>query len=197
METSLPARNGTSDHPEQEYTSIHWTKSTLNVTEVSVFHTNAILAILPPVKMNKIEGTRPNSCSQAFARWNQEVKTSSMGSKYFSSIEFYWYQNMIYRNISHWHSQDTNLRNSRAQVHPYGGVGYFSNERGFSVESSLQRILSKFLLWKRNKLSVVFKSDLDEANLRPALEQGCGKQTPSARKIFFRANLLFVSDIKI
>ena len=34
------------------------------------------------------------------------------------------------------------------------------------------------------------KSDLDAANLRPALEQGCGKQTPSARKLFFRANLL-------
>jgi len=26
-----------------------------------------ILAILLPVKMNEIEGTRPNSCSQAFA----------------------------------------------------------------------------------------------------------------------------------
>ena len=32
---------------------------------------------------------------------------------------------------------------------------YFSNERGFSVESSLQRISSKFLLWKRNDSSVV------------------------------------------
>ena len=27
-----------------------------------------------------------------------------------------------------------------------GGVGYFSNERGFSVESSLQGILSNLLL---------------------------------------------------
>jgi len=35
--------------------------------------------------MNEIEGTRPNSCSQAFARWNQEVKSSRMGFKYFSS----------------------------------------------------------------------------------------------------------------
>ena len=34
-------------------------------------------------------------------------------------------------------------------------VGYFSNERGFSVESSLQRISSIFLLWKRNDSSVV------------------------------------------
>jgi len=34
-------------------------------------------------------------------------------------------------------------------------VGYFSNERGFSVESSLQVISSIFLLWKRNDLSVV------------------------------------------
>ena len=35
--------------------------------------------------MNEIKGTRPNSCSQAFARWHQEVKTSSMVFKYFSS----------------------------------------------------------------------------------------------------------------
>ena len=35
--------------------------------------------------MNEIEGTRPNSCSQAFARCNQEVKTSRMVFKYFSS----------------------------------------------------------------------------------------------------------------
>jgi len=28
----------------------------------------SILAILLPVKMNEIEGTRPNSCSHAFAR---------------------------------------------------------------------------------------------------------------------------------
>jgi len=31
----------------------------------------------------------------------------------------------------------------------------FLNERGFSVESSLQRISSKVLLWKRNDSSVV------------------------------------------
>jgi len=36
-----------------------------------------------------------------------------------------------------------------------GEVGYFSNERGFSVESSLQRISSEFLLWKQSDLSVV------------------------------------------
>jgi len=39
------------------------------------------------------------------------------------------------------------------------------------------------------------KRDLDAANLRPALEQGCGKQTLSARKLFFRANLLYVPNI--
>jgi len=33
--------------------------------------------------------------------------------------------------------------------------GYFSSEPGFLVESSLQRISSKFLLWKRNDSSVV------------------------------------------
>ena len=67
--------------------------------------------------MNEIEGTRANSCSQAFARWNQEVKTSRMGFKYFSSVEFYWYQNIVCWNISHWHSRGTNFQNSRVQVH--------------------------------------------------------------------------------
>jgi len=42
-----------------------------------------------------------------------------------------------------------------------------------------------------------FKRDLDAANLRPALEQGYGKQTPSARKLFSRANLLYVPNIKM
>jgi len=32
------------------------------------------------------------------------------------------------------------------------------------------------------------KRDRDAANLRPTLEQGCGKETLSARKLFFRAN---------
>ena len=43
------------------------------------------------------------------------------------------------------------------------------------------------------------KCDLDAAaaNLRPALEQGCGKQTPSARKLFLRMSLLYVSDVKM
>ena len=31
-------------------------------------YTIQILAILLPVKMNEIEGTRPNSCSEVFAR---------------------------------------------------------------------------------------------------------------------------------
>jgi len=39
--------------------------------------------------------------------------------------------------------------------------------------------------------------DLDAANLRPALEQVCGMQTPSDRKLFFRANLLYVPNIKL
>jgi len=39
-----------------------------------------------------------------------------------------------------------------------GGVGYFSNKRGFSVESSLQHISSKKLLWKLNDSSVVLYS---------------------------------------
>ena len=41
------------------------------------------------------------------------------------------------------------------------------------------------------------KRDLDAANLRPALEYVCGKQTPSARKWFIRANLKCVLDVKM
>ena len=33
-------------------------------------------------------------------------------------IEFYWYQNIVCWNISHWHSRGTNLQNSRVQVYP-------------------------------------------------------------------------------
>jgi len=40
-------------------------------------------------------------------------------------------------------------------IYAQGGVGYFWNERGFSVESSLQRISSSFWLWKRKDSSVV------------------------------------------
>ena len=39
-----------------------------------------------------------------------------------------------------------------------GRVGYFRNERAYSVESSLQRISSNSLLWKRNKLFVVIQT---------------------------------------
>jgi len=76
-----------------------------------------------------------------------------------------------------------------------GGVRYFSNERGFSVESSLQHISSNFFVVETKRK--FFQRDLDAANMRPALEQGCGKQTPSARKLFFRANLLYVPDVKM
>jgi len=41
------------------------------------------------------------------------------------------------------------------RFYPLGGVGCFSNERGFSVESSLQGIAFNLLLWKRNDSSVV------------------------------------------
>ena len=38
--------------------------------------------------------------------------------------------------------------------------------------------------------------DFDAVNLQPALEQGCGEQKPSVRKLFSRANLLDVPNIK-
>jgi len=38
--------------------------------------------------------------------------------------------------------------------------------------------------------------DLYSGNMQSALEHGCGKQTPSASKSFFRANVLHVSNVK-
>jgi len=59
---------------------------------------------------------------------------------------------------------ETQLSGSKMEVHVrlknafpgwiHGGIGYFSNERRFSVESSLQRISSNLWLWNRNDLSV-------------------------------------------
>ena len=37
-----------------------------------------------------------------------------------------------------------------------------------------------------------FKRDLDEANLQPALEQSCGKKTPSASILFSHTKLVCV-----
>ena len=48
------------------------------------------------------------------------------------------------------------------------GVGYFSNERGFSVESSLQRISSKFLFGNETIRRYYCKRDVGAANIRPA-----------------------------
>jgi hypothetical protein len=81
--------------------------------------------------------------------------------------------------------------------HTEGGVGYFSNEHRFSVEYILQGISLNSSLWKRNDSSVVIKRDPDAANMRPALEQGCGKQMLSARKLFSWTNLLYVLDNKM
>jgi len=50
---------------------------------------------------------------------------------------------------------------------------------------------------KLSNWSVVCKRDLDAVNMRPALKHVCVKQTLSARKLFFRANLPCVPDIKM
>jgi len=42
-----------------------------------------------------------------------------------------------------------------------------------------------------------YRRDSDAANLRPALEHVCGKQTQSAGKSFLRANLPYVPSIKM
>ena len=88
-------------------------------------------------------------------------------------------------------------------------VGYFSTLRWGWVFLERTRILSgiQFTMYfidyfavetKRFVGSLVnCKRDLDTANLRPALEQSCGKQTLSDRKLFSRANLLYVPNIKV
>jgi len=43
----------------------------------------------------------------------------------------------------------------------------------------------------------ICKRDLDAANLRPVLEQGCGLQTLRAKQLFFRVNLLYVHNLKM
>jgi len=49
-----------------------------------------------------------------------------------------------------------------------------------------------FVVETKRFVSKFCKRDLEAANLRPALEQGCGKQTLSARKLFSRANYMFL-----
>ena len=48
--------------------------------------------------------------------------------------------------------------NKNSTLKTLSGVVYFSNELGFSVESSLQRSSSIFLLWRRNDSSVVLQT---------------------------------------
>ena len=76
-------------------------------------------------------------------------------------------------------------------------VGFFSKVRANSLESNLQNISSNSSSWKRSSCSAVFKRDLEAANLQPYLEQGCGKQMPSASILFFRTNLVFVLNIEM
>jgi len=78
-------------------------------------------------------------------------------------------------------------------VHPWGRIGYFLNDRGFSVESSLQSISSNSFLWKRTNWLVVIHA----GNVRPTLEHGCGKWTKSDSIFILLCDLLYVPDIKM
>jgi len=66
------------------------------------------------------------------------------------------------------------------------GLGFVQNERANSLESSLQSISLNLSCRNEPIDQSYFKRDLDGANLRPLLEQGCRKQTPSASILFFR-----------
>ena len=80
---------------------------------------------------------------------------------------------------------------------PPGRVGVCSKERANFVESSLQSISSNSSLCKRTKWFLGIQRDLDTANLRPSLEQGCGKQAPIASILFFHTNLVYVLNINM
>jgi len=67
-----------------------------------------------------------------------------------------------------------------------------SNKRRFSVESSLQHISSIFLLWNETIRRYLCKCDFEAANLRPAIEHVCGKQTRKENEKF-----IFPSDFAI
>ena len=60
------------------------------------------------------------------------------------------------------------------------------------------RYCIELVFWKRTNSSLVIRvCDLDAANLRPALEHGCGKQTPSTSILFSRTNLEYVPSVKM
>jgi len=69
---------------------------------------------------------------------------------------------------------------SRVQVQPEGGVGYFSNERGFSVESSLQRISSIFFLQTKRFVG----SFLTQRTCGQRSSRVAESKTQGARKLF-------------
>jgi len=71
-------------------------------------------------------------------------------------------------------------------------VGYFSNKRGFSVDSSLQGNSSNSFLWKQKNPSEEIQRNLAAENMRTALVHGCRKQTPRAGIFFFHTNLVYV-----
>ena len=70
----------------------------------------------------------------------------------------YIIQNLLGSPIFHNTCSSLKNRPHELSQNDSGGVGYFSNERKFTVESSLQRISSKFLLRKRNDSSVILQT---------------------------------------
>jgi len=75
------------------------------------------------------------------------------------------------------------------------GLGYSRTNSNSEYFFNLQSISSDPSLWKRKVVDSP-KRDLDMANMRPALEQGCGQQTPRASILFFHTNLLYVFKSK-
>jgi len=75
-----------------------------------------------------------------------------------------------------------------------GGVGYFSNECGFSVESSLQRISSIFVVETKRFVGSSLNVILTRQTCGQRSSRAAEKQTPSARNLFFRVNLLYVPN---
>ena len=102
--------------------------------------------------------------------------------------------------ISRWYAliyKETYLYEKRCIMYEkrrQGSVGVCSNERAYSLESSLQSNSSNLFLWKCYQL---FGSNSNVILKRQTTSQGCERQTPSATVLFFRTNLICVPNIEM
>jgi len=86
------------------------------------------------------------------------------------------YQNLnfLYENLDFYYENLTDF------LHDFHEVGL-----GISRTNADSQYFIEFLVVETKQFVVSFVNVILTPNLRQALEQGCGKQTPSAGKLFF------------